>query len=60
MTTQLNLEPNEVNLVLAGLAELPLKHSLDTWFKVKTAAEAQAAQAMMPPPPEAPAGTAQE
>lgn len=57
MSLQLNVEVQEVQMILAGLAKLPLEVSLDTWHKVKTQAEAQLQeqQAQAPEaPPEAP------
>ena len=44
MSLQITLEIQDVQTILAGLAELPMKHSLDTWAKVKTQAEQQLAQ----------------
>jgi hypothetical protein len=41
MSIQLNLEINEVQLLMTGLGELPLKQVIDTWFKVRSQAEAQ-------------------
>jgi hypothetical protein len=41
MSLQITLEPQEVNLVLGALSEVPLKTSLDTWFKIKSQAEQQ-------------------
>lgn len=43
MSIQLTVEVPEVQVIMAALAELPLKNSLDTWFKVKTQAEQQLA-----------------
>lgn len=43
MSIQLTVEVQDANLILAGLAELPLKQGLDTWFKVKSQAEQQLA-----------------
>lgn len=60
MSIQLNLEVNEVQLLMAGLGELPLKQGLDVWFKIRSQAEAQAqAQqaAAQAPAPEASAQT---
>jgi hypothetical protein len=50
MSIQLNLEVNEVQLLMAALGELPLKQGIDTWFKVRSQAEAQiqAQQATLP------------
>ncbi len=41
MSIQLNLEIQEVQTILGGLAKLPLEVSLDTWAKVKNQAEQQ-------------------
>ncbi len=41
MSIQLNLEIQEVQAILGGLAKLPLEVSLDTWAKVKNQAEQQ-------------------
>jgi ribosomal protein L12E/L44/L45/RPP1/RPP2 len=41
MSIQITLEPQEINLVLAALGEVPLKNSLDTFFKIKAQAEQQ-------------------
>lgn len=41
MSIQLNLEINEVQLLMSALGELPLKQGIDTWFKVRSQAEAQ-------------------
>lgn len=49
MSLQITLEPQEVNVVLSALGELPLKSSLDLWFKVKSQAEQQFA-AQQPAP----------
>lgn len=43
MSLNINLELNDVNVVLAGLAELPAKNSYDVINKVKNQAEAQLA-----------------
>lgn len=43
MSIQLNVEVQDAQIILSALAELPLKHSLDTWFKVKSQAEQQVA-----------------
>ena len=53
MSIQLNVEPNEAQMILAGLAKIPLESSIDVWFKVKMQAEKQmqeqqAAQAQAP------------
>lgn len=48
-TIKLELSINEVNMVLAGLAELPFKASADTINKIRMAALPQIA-----PAPEAP------
>lgn len=52
MSLNIELEVNEVQAVLAGLAKLPLENSIDTWFKVKNQAEEQMAkqQAQEPAP----------
>lgn len=56
MSITLALEPQEVNTVLAGLGELPLKSGLDTWFKIRNQAEQQMqAQQQPPQPADAPA-----
>ncbi len=39
MSLQLNLEVSEIQIILAGLAKLPLESSLETWAKVKSQAE---------------------
>lgn len=49
MSLQITLEPQEVNVVLSALGELPLKSSLDLWFKIKSQAEQQFA-AQQPAP----------
>lgn len=41
MSIQITLDPQEINLVLGALGEVPLKNSLDTWFKIKSQAEQQ-------------------
>lgn len=41
MSIQLNLEVNEVQLVMGALGEIPLKQGIDTWFKIRSQAEAQ-------------------
>jgi hypothetical protein len=41
----LHLSVPEIQLVLTALSKLPLETSIDTWFKVKSQAEAQVAQA---------------
>ena len=41
MTFKINLTEQEVNLVLAGLGELPAKHSIDLISKIKTTCESQ-------------------
>lgn len=43
MSVNIQLEPQEVNVVLAGLGEIQLKNSLDLWFKIKSQAEQQMA-----------------
>jgi hypothetical protein len=41
MSIQLNVEIQEVQMILGGLAKLPLEVSLDTWAKVRNQAEQQ-------------------
>jgi len=41
MTFKINLTEQEVNLVLAGLGELPAKHSIDLILSIKTECESQ-------------------
>ena len=41
MTYKLELTEEEVNIVLAGLGELPAKHSIDLISKIKTTCESQ-------------------
>lgn len=43
MSLQLNVEVHEVQMIMAGLAKLPLEASLDAWSKVKAQAEDQLA-----------------
>lgn len=40
---KLELDINQVNLVLNGLAKLPLEHSLETFLYVRAQAESQQA-----------------
>lgn len=54
MSLQLTVEIQDAQVILAGLAKLPLEASLDTWHKVKTQAEAQLAAAQQPAPEPAP------
>lgn len=57
MSIQLNVEVQETQVILSALAELPLKNSLDLWFKVKSQAEQQlAAQQQASTHPPAPEG----
>jgi hypothetical protein len=41
MKYTINLTETEVNLVLAGLSELPAKHSIDLILDIKSTCEAQ-------------------
>jgi hypothetical protein len=41
MTFKINLTEQEVNLVLAGLGELPAKHSIELIAKIKSDCESQ-------------------
>lgn len=52
MSLQLTVEVQDAQLILTGLAKLPLEASLDTWHKVKTQAEAQLAAQKSAPAPE--------
>lgn len=55
MSIKLEVEVQDVQLVLAGLAKLPLENSIDTWFKVKNQAEAQLSEQNPPGQQPAPA-----
>jgi len=48
MSLKIELEVQEVQVIMAGLAKLPLESSIDTWFKVKNQAEAQMIQQQAP------------
>ena len=54
-TIQLTVEPNEVQMIMAGLGKIPLENSIDLWFKVKMQAERQLQPAPAPAPVPAPA-----
>ena len=41
MTFKINLTEQEVNVVLAGLGELPAKHSIELIAKIKSDCESQ-------------------
>ena len=41
MTYKVELTVEEVNIVLAGLGELPAKHSIELIAKIKTTCESQ-------------------
>lgn len=41
MSIQLNVEPNEAQMILAGLGKIALESSIDVWFKVKMQFEQQ-------------------
>lgn len=58
MSLQLNLEVQDVQTIMGGLAKLPLEASLDTWLKVKTQAEQQLKD-QQPAAPGEPADTPQ-
>lgn len=41
MSIQLNVEVQDVQNILSGLAKLPLEISIDSWFRIKVQAEEQ-------------------
>lgn len=43
MSLNISLEQQEVQVILGALGELPLKSSLDLWFKIRSQAEQQIA-----------------
>jgi hypothetical protein len=49
MELTININTQEAQLILVALSKLPLETSIDTWFKVKSQAEAQIAQAEAAP-----------
>lgn len=54
MELTVNLNEQEANLILAGLAELPAKHSLELIFKFKKQCDDQLNPAPAPEPSPAP------